>query len=70
MASCGISLNLSSLESKITANIGATLGIAGVVGLPFATTGLLAGIAIANGNFLAAIQIVVPSAALDGSFRK
>jgi len=66
MPSCGISLNLSSLESKITANIGAMTGIAGLVGLPFATTGLLAGIAIANGNFLAAIQIVVPSAALDG----
>ncbi|SVD26872.1 uncharacterized protein METZ01_LOCUS379726, partial [marine metagenome] len=66
MASCGISLNLSSLESKITANISAALGIAGAVGLPYATTGLLVGIALANGNFMAAIKIVVPSDALDG----
>ena len=66
MASCGISLNLSSLESKITANISAMLGIAGIVGLPFTTSGLLIGIALANGNFLAAIQIMVPADALDG----
>ena len=66
MASCGISLNLSRLESKITANISAALGIAGAVGLPYATTGLLVGIALANGNFMAAIKIVVPSDALDG----
>ena len=66
MASCGISLNLSSLESKITANISAMLGIAGVVGLPYATSGLLVAVALANGNFLAAIQIMVPADALDG----
>ena len=66
MASCGISLNLSSLESKITANIGAMLGIAGLAGLPFGTTGLLAAVAAANGNFLAAIDIMVPGDALDG----
>jgi hypothetical protein len=66
MASCGISLNLSSLENKIMANISAMLGIAGVVGLPYATSGLLIGIALANGNFLAAIQIMVPADALDG----
>ena len=66
MASCGISLNLSSLESKITANIGAMLGIAGLAGLPFGTTGLLAAVSAANGNFLAAIDIMVPGDALDG----
>ena len=65
MASCGISLNLSSLESKITANISAALGIAGVVGLPQTTAALLVGIAIANGNFLAALKIIVPADALD-----
>ena len=66
MASCGISLNLSSLESKITANITAMLGVAGMAGLPYATSGLLVGVALANGNFLAAINIIVPSDALDG----
>jgi len=66
MASCGISLNLSSLESKITANISAMIGISGLVGIPYATTALLAGIAIANGNVLAAIKIIVPADAFDG----
>ena len=66
MASCGISLNLSSLESKITANISAMTGIAGLVGFPFATTALLAVIAIANGNILGVLKIVVPTDALDG----
>jgi hypothetical protein len=65
MSSCGISLNLSSLESKITANISAMTSIAGLVGFPFTTTALLATIAIANGNILGALKIVVPADALD-----
>ena len=66
MASCGVGLNLSSLESKITGNISAMLGLAGITGLPYTSTGLIAGIAIAQGNYLGALKIVVPSEALEG----
>lgn len=69
MASCGVGLNLSSLESKITANIGALTGIAGLAGLPYTSTGLLAAVAVANGDFLAAVKIVVPSDALEGVWK-
>ena len=72
MASCGVSVNLSSIESGISAHISKISGLAGMAGLPFATAGLLAGMALSNGNYLAALKIVVPSGALDevwGSLR-
>ena len=69
MSSCGISLNLSSLESKITAHFSAVIGISGLAGLPYMTMALLAGLALSRGNILAAIQIVVPSGALDGLWK-
>jgi hypothetical protein len=69
MSSCGISLNLSSLESKITAHFSAVIGISGLAGLPYMTMALLAGLALSRGNILAAIQIVVPSGAFDGLWK-
>ena len=59
MAGCGISVNLSAIESSITAHIGKITGIAGMAGLPFITSALLAGMAASNGNYLAAINIVI-----------
>ena len=72
MASCGVSVNLSSIESSISAHIGNISGLAGMAGLPFVTSGLLASVAVSNGNYLAALQIVVPSSVLEeawGSIR-
>ena len=65
MSSCGISLNLSSLESKITAHFSAVIGISGMAGFRFMTTALLVGLALSRGNFLAAIQIAVPAKATN-----
>ena len=65
MASCGISLNLSSLESKITAHISGALGIANAAGLPFTGAYLTAILKFARGDFLGAIKIMVPKDALD-----
>ena len=59
MAGCGVSVNLSAIESSITAHIGKITGIAGMAGLPFVTAGLLAGMAASNGNYLAALNIVI-----------
>ena len=72
MASCGVSVNLSSIESSISAHIGNISGLAGMAGLPNITSGLLASVALSNGNYLAALQIVVPSSVLEeawGSIR-
>ena len=69
MASCGISLNLSSLESKITAHFSKVIGISGLAGLHYMTMALLVGLALSRGNVLAAIQIVVPADALDGLWK-
>ena len=66
MASCGISLNLSSLESKISAHISAAAGVAGLAGLPMTGATLTAVLKVARGDFLGAIKIMVPSDALDG----
>ena len=65
MASCGISLNLSSLESKISAHISGALGIANLAGFPFTGAYLSGVLKIARGDFLGAIKIMVPSDALD-----
>ena len=66
MASCGISLNLSSLESKISAHISGALGIANLAGFPFTGAYLSGVLKIARGDFLGAIKIMVPSGAFDG----
>ena len=66
MASCGISLNLSSLEGSITGHISTALGFAGLSGLPFMPQAIKVAMAISNGNLLGAIQIMVPSGAFDG----
>ena len=66
MASCGISLNLSSLESKISAHISGALGIANLAGFPFTGAYLSGVLKIARGDFLGAIKIVVPEEALEG----
>ena len=57
--SCGVSVNLSAIESSITAHVGKITGIAGMAGLPFVTAGLIAGMAVSNGNYLGAINIVM-----------
>ena len=59
MASCGVSVNLSAVESSVTAHLGKITGLAGMAGLPMMTTALLAGMAISNGNYFAAINMVV-----------
>ena len=66
MASCGISLNLSSLESSITGHISTALGFAGLSGIPFMPQAIKVAMAVSNGNLLGAIQIMVPADALDG----
>ena len=59
MASCGISVNLSAVESSVTAHLGKITGLGGLAGLPFMTSALLAGMAISNGNYFAAINVIV-----------
>ena len=66
MASCGISLNLSSLEGKITDHISGVLQWSGMSGLPFLPQAIKVALSISNGNLLGAIQIMVPGDALDG----
>ena len=66
MASCGISLNLSSLEGSITGHISTALGFAGLSGLPFMPLVIKAAMAASNGNLFGAIKIMVPSGAFDG----
>jgi hypothetical protein len=66
MASCGISLNLSSLEGSITGHISTALGFAGLSGIPFMPLAIKVAMAASNGNLLGAIQIMVPSGAFDG----
>ena len=66
MASCGISLNLSSLESKITAHFSTVLSFAGLSGIPFLPEIIKAAISISNGNIFAALSIIVPADSLDG----
>ena len=63
--SCGISLNLSSLEGKIKGHISGVLKWSGLSGLPFIPLAIKAAIAISNGNILAAVKIMVPADALD-----
>ena len=69
MASCGVSLNLSSLESSISGHISTALGFAGMSGIPFMPQAIKAAISISNGNILAAIKIMVPPEALDGLWK-
>jgi len=59
MAGCGISVNLSAVESSVTAHLGKITGLGGLAGLPFMTSALIAGMAISNGNYFAAINIIV-----------
>ena len=66
MAGCGISLNLSSIESKISGHISTALGVAGLAGLPFSGAYLTAILKVSRGDFLGAIKIVVPEQALEG----
>ena len=63
--SCGISLNLSSLEGKIKSHISGVLKWSGLSGIPFLPLTIKAAIAISNGNILGAIKIMVPADALD-----
>ena len=49
MSSCGVSVNLSAIESSITAHIGKVTGLAGMAGIPYVTAGILAGMAASNG---------------------
>jgi len=66
MASCGISLNLSSIESKISAHIETAIGFAGLSGIPFLPNIIDVAISVSNGNILGALKIIVPSDAFDG----
>jgi hypothetical protein len=59
MASCGVSVNLSAVESSVTAHLSKITGLGGLAGLPYMTSALLAGMAISNGNYFAAINMVV-----------
>ena len=59
MSSCGVSVNLSAIESSITAHIGKVTGLAGMAGIPYVTAGILAGMAASNGNYFAAFNIVL-----------
>jgi len=59
MAGCGISVNLSAIESSVTAHLGKITGLGGLAGLPFMTSALIAGMAISNGNYFAAINVIV-----------
>jgi|APSaa5957512535_1039671.scaffolds.fasta_scaffold06151_2 hypothetical protein len=66
MASCGISLNLSSLEGSITGHISTALGFAGMSGIPFMPLAIKVAMAASNGNLFGAIKLMVPSGAFDG----
>ena len=59
MAGCGISVNLSAVESSVTAHLGKITGLAGLAGIPFATTALTIAIAVSRGEYLAAVNIVI-----------
>ena len=69
MASCGISLNLSSLESSISGHIETAISFAGMSGIPFLPSIIDVAIAISSGNILAAVKIIVPADSLDGLWK-
>ena len=67
MASCGISVNLSALETSISAHISEMAGKAPLMGIPFMQPAIVAALAISKGNLLGAITAVVNVEALAGA---
>ena len=67
MASCGISVNLSALETSISAHISEMAGKAPLMGIPFMQPAIVAALAISKGNLLGAITAVVNVEALAGT---
>ena len=59
MAGCGISVNLSAIESSVTAHIGKLGSLAGICGIPYAATAITVAIALSRGSYLAAVNIVI-----------
>jgi len=59
MASCGVTVNLSAIESSVTAHIGKLGSLAGICGIPYAATAITVAIAASRGNYLAAINVVI-----------
>ena len=59
MAGCGVSVNLSAIETSVTAHFGKITGLAGLAGIPYATTALTIAIAVSRGEYLAAVNIVI-----------
>ena len=59
MASCGVSVNLSAVESSVTAHIGKLGSLAGICGIPYAATAITVAIAASRGNYLAAVNMVI-----------
>ena len=59
MASCGISVNLSALETSVSSHIALVAGKAPVMALPYAPVAIYVALAASRGNLLGAISAVV-----------
>jgi hypothetical protein len=59
MASCGVTVNLSAIESSVTAHLGKLGSLAGICGIPYAATAITVAIALSRGSYLAAINVVI-----------
>ena len=55
MASCGISVNLSALETSVSSHIALVAGKAPVMALPYAPVAIYVALAASRGNLLGAI---------------
>ena len=66
MASCGISVNLSALETSISSHISLIAGKSSLMGKPWVPVAVVAALAISKGNLLGAITAVVNVEALAG----
>ena len=59
MSGCGVTVNLSAIESNLTAHIGKITGLAGLAGIPYATAAITVAIAVSRGDYLAAANVVI-----------
>ena len=67
MSGCGVTVNLSAIESNLPAHIGKITGLAGLAGIPYATAAITVAIAVSRGDYLAAANVVIN---IDGMIDK
>ena len=67
MSGCGVTVNLSAIESNLTAHIGKITGLAGLAGIPYATAAITVAIAVSRGDYLAEANVVIN---IDGMIDK